>query len=740
MSIDSILDSMRQYWGYSGFRPLQRESMQAICDRCDSLTVLPTGGGKSLCYQAPAVSFDGMAVVVSPLIALMKDQVDALTECGVPAAFINSSLSTEERLQVAQRVRNRELKLLFAAPERLVQPRTLDFLREVDVSFIAIDEAHCISNWGHDFRPEYRQLGCLKSAFPNVSIHAFTATATEQVRSDIVEQLSLNDAQVLVGSFDRPNLLYRVQRREDVLSQIREVIDRHPKESGVIYCISRSSVEETAATLKSLGYSALPYHAGLSAEERRKHQEAFISEAVDIIVATVAFGMGIDKSNVRYVIHAEMPRSIEAYQQESGRAGRDGLEAECCLIYSGQDVRTWEFLISQSENEENREVSLQALTRMQAFCSSVECRHRQLVSHFGQTLESANCGACDVCLEEVSVLEDSKVTAQKILSSVYRQEQRFGAEYTAQVLRGSKSQKVTRNGHHLLSTWGLLKDEPESVVRNWIDQLIAQGHLLRSGEHSVLVISESGRCVLRGEVTPTLTRPRRKSSVGVGQDQWAGVDRGLFESLRSLRHELAQQRGVPPYVILGDVSLRQLAAFRPTKPSRLLRIYGIGQQKLEEFGMKIVAEIARYSAEHQLGTDLPIPQDSPSERQRNQVSSGKSAGGRKAGTPRSPSVTGPYFDLFDEGLNRDEVALQLNRAVSTVSQYLVDYVYARNLSDPAQWIPAALVTRIEDAIDKVTDERLKPIFEELQGTVSYEDIRLVIACRNIRERQQSQSS
>ena len=310
--MDSLLSVIQKHWGYDSFRPLQREAMTAAMESQDSLTVLPTGGGKSLCYQAPAVCRTGMAVVVSPLIALMKDQVDSLSECGVPAAFVNSSLSSQQRMKVASQVRGGELKMLFAAPERLVQQRTIDFLADVDLSFIAIDEAHCISNWGHDFRPEYRRLSSLRQAFPDVSIHAFTATATEQVRQDIAEQLNLKAPEILVGSFDRPNLLYRVERRDDVIGQIREVADRHPHESGIVYCISRSNVEETAATLNSLGYKTLPYHAGLEPDQRKANQEAFIDEKINIIVATVAFGMGIDKSNVRYVVHAEMPRSIEA--------------------------------------------------------------------------------------------------------------------------------------------------------------------------------------------------------------------------------------------------------------------------------------------------------------------------------------------------------------------------------------------------------------------------------------------
>lgn len=723
---ERLLTPIRKYWGYDSFRPLQREAMSAALEGNDSLTVLPTGGGKSLCYQTPALCREGMAIVVSPLIALMKDQVDALTACGIPAAFINSSLTPEERMQVARRIRSGELKLLFAAPERLVQDRTIDFLQGVSLSFIAIDEAHCISNWGHDFRPEYRQLARLREAFPDVSLHAFTATATEQVRQDIIDQLHLHECRTLVGNFDRPNLIYRVERRHDAIGQIREVIDRHPDESGIIYCISRKNTEETAATLNSCGYRALAYHAGMEPEQRRAHQESFIEEKVNIIVATVAFGMGIDKSNVRYVVHAEMPRSLEAYQQESGRAGRDGLEAECCLLYSGRDIGTWEYLINQSEHEENREALLGALRHMESFCSSVTCRHRQLVQHFGQDLDSENCGACDVCLNEIEKVGDPLIVAQKIISSVYRQEQRFGGDYTTLVLRGSRSRKVVRNGHDQLSTWGLLKAEAEPVVRGWIDQLVSQGFLRRSGEHSVLVITAEGMAVLKGETTPTLTKPKPRQQAAAERDQWEGVDRGLFDALRRLRIEIASERGVPPYVIFGDMTLRELARYRPTTVDSLLKVYGIGQQKLEEFGAAVVAAISEYSSEQELTTDLPITSQSS---QKNATRKTKSASHNEHPTAASEA----YFDLFDQGLTVEEVALQLDRASSTVTGHLIKYLRARRISDVTPFLPQATVERVTQAAEEVGTGRLKPIFEALEESVTYDDIRIVVTSLSIEQ-------
>ncbi|HMO84666.1 MAG TPA: ATP-dependent DNA helicase RecQ, partial [Lacipirellulaceae bacterium] len=506
-----LLAAMRRHWGYDEFRPLQARAMQAAISDRDSVVVLPTGRGKSLCFQAPAVCRPGLALVVSPLISLMKDQVDALRACGVPAATINSTLSAEERGEVARQIRRGELKLLYAAPERLLAPRTLAFLRDVPLSLIAIDEAHCISAWGHDFRPEYRALRVLKESFPQVGVHAYTATATERVQRDIAEQLGLVDPEFHVGSFDRPNLVYRVRRGGNRFDQVRQAVARHQDESGIVYCISRKEVDRTAAALAALGCRALPYHAGLSDEQRHRHQDAFLQEQCDVVVATVAFGMGIDKSNVRYVIHAGMPKSIEHYVQESGRAGRDGLEAECLLLYSGRDPAVWRTLIDQGDPDAAAGARA-ALAAMADYCASAGCRHRALVEHFGQQLERQPCGACDVCLEELDLVEEPVVLAQKILSCVARLEERYGADYTAKVLTGSAEQRIVESGHDRLSTHGLLGDHPAATVRGWIDQLAGQGYLERVGEYHTLAITATGRQLLRGDGQPQLLRPPRKGS------------------------------------------------------------------------------------------------------------------------------------------------------------------------------------------------------------------------------------
>jgi len=448
---------LKQYWGYDAFRPLQREAIDCALSGTDSVVVLPTGGGKSLCYQVPAICKAKVAVVVSPLISLMKDQVDGLNASGIAAASINSALSDHEKRLVANDVETGKLQLLYMAPERLVLPSTIAFLQRVGVAFFAIDEAHCISSWGHDFRPEYRKMGELKQHFPGVSVHAFTATATARVRSDIAKQLNLTGAKTLVDSFDRENLLYRVHRRGDTLAQVREVIDRHADQSGIVYCISRKEVENVAATLNELGYKAKPYHAGLSAADRSAHQDQFINEQIDIIVATVAFGMGIDKSNVRFVVHTGMPKSLEAYQQESGRAGRDGLQSEC----------------------------------MYAYCTRNLCRHRMLVEYFGQEFEKKSCDGCDVCLNELDSVPDSLIISQKIISCVHRVDQRFGVGHVAKVLTGSGAARILELGHDKLSTYGLLSDHPAATVSDWVGQLVGQGFLVKFGEYNVLHISEN---------------------------------------------------------------------------------------------------------------------------------------------------------------------------------------------------------------------------------------------------------
>ena len=594
MTIDQIRDVLKTHWGYDGFLPLQQEAMQCVLDDRDSVVVLPTGGGKSLCFQAPAVVRPGVGLVVSPLISLMKDQVDGLKAAGVAAACLNSSMDPVERREVYEDLRAGELDLLYVAPERLVQSNMLDTLAEADVSLVAVDEAHCISQWGHDFRPEYRQLKMLKETLPGTAIHAYTATATQQVRDDIVEELGLDEPEMLVGSFDRPNLSYKVMVRDGVADQISAIMDRHPGESGIVYCISRRDVEKTSEQLNQRGYHTRPYHAGMDDQQRKANQDAFIAERVETIVATVAFGMGIDKSNVRYVVHAAMPKSLEGYQQETGRAGRDGLEAECCLLYTGGDYGRWRAILEGSDSEPT-EGAWRSLQAMQEFAGSVVCRHSSLVEYFGQSLDGDNCGACDVCLGELDQVDDALEIGQKILSSVVRQDQRFGADYTVKVLRGSSDQRILDNRHDDLSTYGLLADSDVRAVRGWVEQLVAQGFLAKTGEYNVLMVTESGRSLLRGDVTPRLLKPAARAAKvrksRAHDDSWEGVDRDLFERLRELRRRLADEKSVPAYVVFGDASLRDMARKKPGTPTEFLDVHGVGQKKAADYGELFLAAI-----------------------------------------------------------------------------------------------------------------------------------------------------
>jgi ATP-dependent DNA helicase RecQ len=602
--VNTLKEAIKRYWGYDQFRPLQREAMEAACTGRDSVVVLPTGGGKSLCYQVPAVTLPGLTVVVSPLISLMKDQVDDLKECGVAAARIDSSLTAGERRQVEAAILHGKLKLLYVAPERLVTETFIGLLRRVELSLLAIDEAHCISLWGHDFRPEYRQLGTLRDLFPKAAIGAYTATATEPVRRDIAEQLHLKDPQVLVGSFDRPNLVYKVRPRNNLLRQVREVLEGHRGESGIIYCIRRADVDQMCASLTAKGYRAAPYHAGLSDEDRRQNQEAFVQDKVQTIVATIAFGMGIDKSNVRYVIHAGMPKSLEHYQQESGRAGRDGLEAECCLFYGGGDYSTWKGLLGDMEPQA-REIALTKLSRMYHHCTSGLCRHAAILEYFGQSLGKTECGACDVCLGEIDTIPDGQVTSQKILSCILRVNERFGAGYVAQVLTGSREARVLENGHDRLSTYGLLKDCDRGVVLDWIEQLIGQGHVAKTGDFNVLAVTATGWEVVRGKLTPRLMKPvvraqkkEKKVASAVKGDSWEGVDHGLFEALRSVRSGLAQKKGLPAYVIFTDAALRDMARRKPSTPEDFLQVKGVGEVKCRQYASVMLEAIRKYLATH----------------------------------------------------------------------------------------------------------------------------------------------
>jgi ATP-dependent DNA helicase RecQ len=601
----SLLHALERYWGYTSFRPHQREAMEAILADRDSLVVLPTGGGKSLCFQAPALMRPGVAVVVSPLIALMKDQVDTLVNNGVPAACYHSGMSPAARREVAANLERGIYRLLYVAPERLVGEASDAFLARLGSppTFIAVDEAHCISQWGHDFRPEYRQLVRLRERWPSVSLHAFTATATARVRQDIAGQLALRSPVELIGSFDRPNLTYRVLARAGLKKQIDAVLTRHAGEAGIIYCQARREVDALAAWLIETGRRAVPYHAGLDDDVRHRHQDAFLNEDADVVVATVAFGMGIDRSDVRFVVHAGAPQSLEHDQQEAGRAGRDGLDAECVLIYSSGDFVRWKAMLT--ENGEFSEARQQLLREMERYAASVGCRHRRLVGYFGQPFAKANCAACDFCLGELEAVADPVTLARKILSAVARVHQRFGAAHVVNVLRGRATDLVTSRGHASLSVFGLLQDASVDEVRGYIDQLVARG-LLRptEDEYPVLRLTPPGvellkrpdavpDLLLARQIKPQKTREDRRMKGDIAS--WDGVDRALFDRLRAMRLTLARARQVPPYVLFHDMTLRELARRKPATLDALHHVYGMGARKTEDLGQVVLDTIRAHT-------------------------------------------------------------------------------------------------------------------------------------------------
>ncbi len=719
--MERIAEILRRHWGYSDLRPLQREAMASVLRGRDSLVVLPTGGGKSLCFQAPALALPGLAVVVSPLISLMKDQVDALTDSGVAAARLDSSQTADEQSNVVAAIRRGELKILYVSPERLLMNGFAHFLGGQKLSLIAVDEAHCVSMWGHDFRPEYRQLGALRQAFPRVAIHAYTATATGQVRDDIVLQLRLRAPEVLVGSFDRPNLIYSVESRaDDGLRQIRAVLDRHAGESSIVYCIRRADVDAVAEKLTGAGYRAAAYHAGLSDEARRDAQDAFISEEADVIVATVAFGMGIDKSNVRAVIHAGMPKSLEHYQQESGRAGRDGLDAECVLLYGPGDYGVWKYIIEQSESEEAKRIAIGKLGDIVAYATGAVCRHRALLHYFGQELEGGSCNACDVCFGDLELVDDALVLAQKILSCVHRLEERYGGDYTAAVLTGSREERILTSGHDALSTYGLLAEEPKKRVRDWIEQLAGQGYLAKEGEYNLLAITPSGRRVLRGEETPRLLKPAAgvARAATAGADSWEGVDRGLFDTLRILRRGIAEEKKVPAYIVFGDAALRDMARRRPTTVEGFLDVSGVGEAKARQYGETFVATIREFCRSREVETDVDPEIKAVPKPTR------KGSRARATVDLARPMV----YERFDRGQSLDAVADGIGKSPDAVLEYLLGYLREKKLASPEPWVDAATFDRISEVARVTGTARPINILRQLNGLVTYDQVKIAIVC------------
>jgi ATP-dependent DNA helicase RecQ len=730
--IAEIRSLITRHWGFHALRPLQEQAIRADLDRRDSLVVMPTGGGKSLCYQAPAAyRTNETTVVVSPLISLMKDQVDSLTSAEVVALRVDSTLTDADKIAVAREMKAGRVRLLFASPERMVTARFQNFLREHGVRTFAIDEAHCISHWGHDFRPEYRQLASIRDKFPEATFHAFTATATETVRQDIIDQLHLRNPAVLVGDFDRPNLIYRVLPRRTVLDQILEVLERRRGQAGIIYCPSRKEVDLLTEQLRDLGHNAMRYRAAhpdesadTNARERKATHNAFRAGECDLVIATVAFGMGIDRSDIRFVLHTGMPQSIEHYQQEAGRAGRDGLEAECLMFHSGRDVIKWKDMAKKSFEQGRIDRELLAHSGQQAeqintYAKGGKCRHRVLVEHFGQKFEPEACGACDVCLGEVAFEADSTVVAQKIISCVARVGERYGIGHVTHVLRGSDNERVGSLGHDKLSTFGLLSDQPERQVRDWVGQLIGAGLLDQTtDEYPVLKLNDDSWQVLRGRREVKLTRSGAATASKKSRAEevsWEGVDAQLFDELRAWRRELAAQKGMPPYTIFHDGTLRDISRIRPTTLDSLHRISGVGEARLREHGEAVLAIVGRIASVTGLSTENPLVDETRAAR---------------AKPPTNAAAEGA-FPFYRQGKSIAEVAQLMERTESTARDYLCCYIHQQRPDSIDAWIDRATQERIVAAAKEHGSQKLKPVFLALNQEVSYDSIRIVLTFLNV---------
>ncbi|MFC1701571.1 DNA helicase RecQ [Pseudomonadota bacterium] len=595
--MNSIHDTLHRVFGLHEFRPYQEDIIERVTGGGDAFVLMPTGGGKSLCYQLPALHRAGLGIVVSPLISLMKDQVDALLANGVRAAMYNSNLDAEEARSVLGRLHNGELDLLYVAPERMMRPGFISSLEQIPLALIAIDEAHCVSQWGHDFRPEYAALGQLRQYFPEVPFIALTATADPQTRDDIVNVLGLHNARLFTTSFDRPNIRYTVLEKHRPQSQLNRFLSGQTGNSGIVYALSRKRVEEIAGFLNDRGYSAAAYHAGLSPQTRRDVQERFIRDDVQIVVATVAFGMGIDKPNVRFVVHYDLPRHMEGYYQETGRAGRDGLAAEALMLFGAQDVATARYHLDQNGNDNQRRIDSHKLNSMVGFAESLTCRRRVLLGYLGENMET-DCGNCDICTDPPEQY-DATEAARKVLSCVYRVGQSFGVTQVVDVLRGADNERIRKFNHERLSTYGIGKEYSAAEWMSIVRQLIHRGYLIQDiATFSVLKLTPQALRLLRAEETLELARPRvqekfkkKKKKSGPVADL-SEDDMRLFETLREIRKQLAAEQGVPPYVIFGDVALVEMSRERPSNEDEFLEINGVGQVKLERHGAVFLEAIA----------------------------------------------------------------------------------------------------------------------------------------------------
>jgi ATP-dependent DNA helicase RecQ len=717
----SLAALLKQYFGYDSFRPLQREIMEMTLAGRDVLAILPTGAGKSLCFQLPALARDGLTLVVSPLIALMKDQVDALTASGVPATLLNSSIQGAESQRRRAALAQGEYRLLYAAPERVMTEGFIQDLQRWNVTLIAVDEAHCISEWGHDFRPEYRQLAQLREHLPGVPFLALTATATAQVRGDIAQQLHLHQPELFLASFNRPNLSYTILPKQKATRQVYEFIRERPDESGIVYVQSRKSAESLAAALAAEGIKAVAYHAGLQPEERVANQDAFIRDEARVVCATIAFGMGIDKPDVRFVIHADLPKNLEGYYQETGRAGRDGLPAECVLLFSRGDlVRNLKFLDAMTDAKAAG-IAARQMRQMADFAEGTECRRAAMLDYFGEQWPGDNCGGCDICLQAHEIW-DATTQAQKLLSCLLRIKQMSGfstgLNHAVEVLAGANTEKIRKWGHDQLSTYGIGKDTPREAWTLLGRQLLRLGYLTASPDHyQTLSVSRSGLDALMKRTPILLTRAPQQagaatSSGRISRAATIACDTDLFAELRSLRKRLADERGVPPYVVFGDLSLRHMARRYPRSDSAFLAIPGVGSQKLADFGQPFMQAIEDWLASHE---PQSFPQDEAPPKPAPKM---KSEGALNASALET-------LRLFHTGKTAPEIAALRDLSHGTVAQHLAMAIVSRDLkAEPHDFYSPEEEQLIDQTAAEHGHERLGPLHEALGGRIPYDKLHL----------------
>ncbi len=728
MDSSDLYRTLKQSFGYDSFRPLQEEIIADALARRDVFALLPTGGGKSLCFQLPALLRPGLTVVVSPLIALMKDQVDALTASGVAATFINSTLAAAESKARLRGLFNGEYRLLYAAPERLMLDGTIEMLRQWNVAQIAVDEAHCISEWGHDFRPEYRQIARLRDVFPEVPFMALTATATERVRGDIVKHLRLRDARCYVASFNRPNLAYRVLPKAKPYDQTLAFIRGRKGECGIVYCASRKATEMVAENLRADGISARPYHAGLDEKVRSQNQELFLRDEIHVICATIAFGMGINKPNVRFVLHYDLPKNVEGYYQETGRAGRDGLPSECLLLFSSGDVVKQTAFIDEKPDPEEQRVAREQLQKMVHYAECAACRRAELLRYFGEEYGEPNCGGCDNCLTPRETF-DGTLATQKFLSCVYRLRQAssfgVGLNHIIEVLTGGASEKVLKWGHDKISTYGIGKEHSRAEWQALGREIIRLGYCRQSAEKfSTLELTAEGVELLRARSAVTLTRPPAEPERGRDGKRRVGdiaCDEALFEMLRKLRKEIADSRDVPAYIIFSDVSLRIMAREYPATERDFANITGVGTKKLDEFGAQFMDAILKHLREN------------PRQVFADELD-------RFNGPPPKKTATGTSREswrLFAAGQAFADIARARGLSEQTVVKHVADAIEAGEPFDPAAHFTAAERAELAKAFDQLSDSALAPVKEALGHRYDYARLHLFRAHRRAQQRQGS---